>query len=325
MFGSAEAVLCSEFKNGIFLVDPHIQKYFSFLPETQVCVLPKSGEAIKTLESLEEVTQMLLKQGADRSSTLIGIGGGATTDFVGFLGSVFMRGVKTVLLPTTLLSQVDASIGGKNGVDVGRTKNVLGTIRDPHHIIIDTQLLQTLSIEEFRSGIAEVLKVAFVSDAAFSNWLESHQQELDARNDSSLALMVRKAIACKLAITQQDTHESGVRRLLNLGHTVGHAIEIEFNLRHGEAISVGMVVEAHIGAALGLIKPAIALDLAKRLAAFHLPVTLDKDIASVLGLLSKDKKREGEKLYLPLVEAIGSAKVFEVSFKEFVNAVRHVS
>ena len=323
--GSAEEILRSEFASGIYLIDPLIHKYFSFLPPEQVCALPKSGESIKSLESLEEVTHMLLKRGADRSSTLIGIGGGATTDFVGFLGSIFMRGVRTVLIPTTLLSQVDASIGGKNGVDVGTAKNVLGTIQDPHRVIIDTKQLQTLSIEEMRSGFAEVLKVAFVSDAPFLDWLQSHQQELDARDDSYLSPMVRKAISCKLDITQQDTHESGVRRLLNLGHTIGHAIEMEFNLRHGEAISIGMVLEAKIGAVLGLIDPTIAHQFSERLAAFQLPVSLNKEISGVLELLSRDKKREGEKLYLPLVTTIGNAKVFEVSFKEFVNAVRHVS
>lgn len=325
LYGDAKSIIASQYSGSILLIDPSLRESLKGFPQEQVIILPQSGEKIKSVHYLEEISKELLAKGADRKVTLIGVGGGATTDFVGFLGSIFMRGVKTVLVPTSLLAQVDASIGGKNGVDIGEIKNILGTIQEPAAIIIDTNFLNTVSVDELRSGIAEVIKIGFLMDSAFVEWISSNNKKIFSKDKATLDQLVKKAIELKLSIVTNDSYEQGDRRLLNLGHTLGHAIEMGLGLRHGEAVALGIVLEAKVGAKLKLISDQVESMLSDYLSQFGLPVSLDSPIEPFIDLISRDKKREGNKLYLPLVSSIGQSEVFEVSFKEFVDAVRNIN
>lgn len=324
LYGETRSIISAQFENSILLVDPALKEYFNNLPNQKVISLPKSGEALKTLSLIEEVTKILLSLGADRRTTLIGIGGGATTDFVGFLGSIFMRGIKTVLVPTTLLAQVDASIGGKNGVDIGEIKNILGTVQEPACTIIDTNFLETVPDAEIISGLAEVIKIGLLTDKDFVEWLSKNHSKILSKDKQILSELVRRAVDLKLSVVANDAYEQGARRLLNLGHTIGHAVEKGLSLRHGEAVSIGIVLEAKVGNSLGLVPEKVTEEISSMLSLFRLPIKLDSPIEPFIDLISSDKKREGDTLFLPLITNMGNSEVFQVSFKEFISAVRNI-
>lgn len=230
----------SEKDRCVFITDQHVfdqhKKYFR---GSRVVVI-RPGESFKVQQTIDQVIDQLIEYGADRKTTIVGVGGGVVTDISGFAASVYMRGIPFGFVPTSILGMVDASIGGKNGVDVGHYKNLVGTIRQPAFLFYDTSFLQTLPPEEWINGFAEVIKHAAIKDAALFRELEKNSIHYYKKNKKALAALIRKNVMIKSAVVMKDEFEAGDRKLLNFGHTLGHAVENIYELPHGHAVAIGI-------------------------------------------------------------------------------------
>ena len=263
------------------------------------------GEDYKTLETVAGLWRGMLEAGLDRKSTLVALGGGVVSDLAGFAASTFMRGCPWVVAPTTLLSMVDASLGGKTGFDLPEGKNLVGAFHSPRLVLADPLLLASLPEAELRSGLAEVVKHGVIADPELFEYCARGYAALLA----DLPWVVRRAIAVKVQIIEQDPFEKGLRAALNLGHTVGHAVEIvsEFCLRHGEAVAIGMVVEARLAEQLALTPPGLAQRIASVLAGVGLPVSVPANLslAAILWRMKFDKKKSNNVVRFALPLKIG--------------------
>ena len=271
-----------------------------------------STEEEKTLATVERLVAELLELQADRATMLVGVGGGITTDITGFVAAIYKRGVPFGFVPTTLLAQVDAAIGGKNGVNFDRYKNMLGTFREPAFVYIDTDFLKTLPPRALRCGAAEMLKTFLLADAraygqAVAHFSGPHPEQVpDA--------LVRRAGEIKLSLVEQDPEDHGVRQLLNLGHTFGHAIEkVSSEYAHGEAVAIGIAMAAQLSCEKGLLAPETAQRIGRDLAACGLPVAPPVPEAELRQAILQDKKRTGDTLRFVLPTDIGKAIVWESS------------
>lgn len=278
-----------------------------------VVTLPP-GEQEKTLARFGEVLQALAALGASRDATVLALGGGVVGDLAGFAAACWMRGVRFVQLPTTLLAMVDSAVGGKTAVDLPQGKNLVGAFHQPAAVLADTATLDSLPPRELRAGLAEVVKYGALGDAAFFGWLEDHAGALLARDPDVLAEAIARSCAHKAAIVARDETEQGERMLLNLGHTFGHAIETAQGyggLLHGEAVAVGMVLAARLSAALGRAPAADAERLAALLTRLELPTALPPglDPEALLANMRLDKKNLSGELRLVLWRALGQADV----------------
>ena len=212
-----------------------------------------TGEKIKTLDTVGEITDEFIRLGVDRGSFILGIGGGVVCDITGFAASIFMRGLGFGYVSTTLLSQVDASVGGKTGVNFRGYKNMLGSFRQPEFVLCDTDMLKTLTEQDYLSGFAEVVKYGVIKDRELLNYLSDHPDEMKNREITFLTKIVSNSIKIKAGVVRKDPKEQGYRRILNFGHTFGHAIESVFGLTHGESVSLGMIIASDISAKKGLL------------------------------------------------------------------------
>ena len=281
--------------------------------QLEVVVLPP-GEQEKTLARFGEVMQALAAMGASRDATVLALGGGVVGDLAGFAAACWMRGVRFVQLPTTLLAMVDSAVGGKTAVDLPQGKNLVGAFHQPAAVLADTATLDTLPPRELRAGLAEVVKYGALGDAAFFGWLEENAEALLAREPAVLAGAIARSCAHKAAIVARDETEQGERMLLNLGHTFGHAIETAQGyggLLHGEAVAVGMVLAARLSAALGRAPAADADRLAALLTRLALPTALPPglDPEALLANMRLDKKNLSGELRLVLWRGLGQAEV----------------
>jgi 3-dehydroquinate synthase len=279
----------------------------------QTLILP-DGEATKTLATTERIWDALLAARFGRDATLIALGGGVIGDLTGFAAACYQRGIDFIQIPTTLLAQVDSSVGGKTGVNHARGKNMIGAFHQPRCVIADLDTLHTLPDRELRAGIAEVIKYGLIADAAFFDWLEVHLDALLDRDADTLTHAIAVSCRTKAAIVEADEREGGVRALLNLGHTFGHAIETGVGYGawlHGEAVAAGMVMAAELSARLGQL-PAAAVERTRSLIQraglpVHAPSSLDAD--QFLALMAVDKKVQAGRLRLVLLRAIGQAEL----------------
>lgn len=281
-------------------------------------VMP-AGEAHKTLASFGQVIDALAALGASRDATVYALGGGVVGDLAGFAAACWMRGIDCVQLPTTLLSMVDSSVGGKTAVDIPQGKNLVGAFHPPRAVIADTGALRTLPPRELRAGLAEVVKYGALGDPLFFEWLERERAPLLAGDDRALAEAIARSCGHKAAIVERDPLERGERALLNLGHTFGHAIEAEQGyagadrdaLNHGEAVAVGMVLAARLSAMLGMAPESDTERLRSLLRAYGLPVDVPPGLApaELLGRMRLDKKNLAGRLRLVLWRGIGKAEV----------------
>jgi 3-dehydroquinate synthase len=282
------------------------------------------GESQKSLAGLSRVWEFLADRKLDRRSLVIAIGGGATTDLVGFAASTYMRGIAVLNIPTTLLAHVDASVGGKNGINFHSAKNILGTITQPAGVIIDVTTLASLPDRELRSGFAEVIKHGLILDRDYFTRVTSrHYSEW---TPAEMAEIVFRSCELKRGIVESDESELGARKMLNFGHTVGHAVESFFlertpSLTHGEAISIGMVAEATIAHHLSGLPVADLESITGALRAAGLPTDLPTSVpvSELKALLSKDKKRIGGTLRWSLLESIGTGNFDQEVPEEVVN------
>jgi 3-dehydroquinate synthase len=301
----------------VLLVDENVLCEHHDLFSPFPCIAVPSGEEHKTLQTVESIYRELLRLEADRSTLLVGVGGGLATDVAGFVASTFLREVRFGFISSTLLGQVDASIGGKNGVNLDGYKNMIGTIRQPSFVWCDLALLHTLARNHYISGVAEVIKYGAIRDEDFLYYLREHMEGLLDLDMPVLEEVVTRSVRAKVDIVERDERESGLRRLLNFGHTIGHAIERDRKVLHGEAVAVGMVMAARISFNLGMLK-ASGADLISELAvSAGLPVEMALDPEVIYGNIRKDKKKSGEQLHFVLLEGLGNAVVRSMPFLEF--------
>ena len=284
-----------------------------------------AGERSKTLATVRRVYDALVELKMDRSGAIVALGGGVIGDLAGFAAATYMRGIDFYQVPTTLLAQVDASVGGKTGVDLPQGKNLIGAFHQPRAVVIDTSTLDSLPARELRSGLAEVVKHGIIYDQEFFRYLEARAAELLARNGDALAEAIRRSVEIKRDVVQADERESGLRAILNYGHTVGHAIEVTTGYgryRHGEAVSIGMVVEAVIAEREGYARESIAEPVARVLAKMRLPVEMDRSVSTdaLIRAIELDKKARGGEIRLALPIRIGKCEVFIVSREALAGA-----
>ena len=291
-------------------------------------VLLPDGEKYKTLESLNLIFTALLQGNHGRDTTIIALGGGVIGDVAGFAAASYQRGVRLIQIPTTLLSQVDSSVGGKTAVNHELGKNMIGAFYQPSMVIIDTHTLGTLPKREVNAGLAEVIKYGAILDYEFFEWLEAHIDELVALNNESLQYCIARCCQIKADVVARDETEKGDRALLNLGHTFGHAIETHLgygNWLHGEAVSTGMMMAAALSEQLGDISVADVSRLEKLLARANLP-TLSPDSMQpedYLPHMMRDKKVLAGKLRLVLLKSLGQAYIATDTDKDLVlNAIK---
>lgn len=289
-----------------------------FLPELSVdirieIIEMEAGESIKNMATCVEIWSVLSELGADRKTLLINLGGGVVTDLGGFVAATFKRGIDCINIPTTLLGMVDASIGGKNGVDLNHLKNQIGTITIPQMVLIDTHFLDTLPQNEMLSGFAEMLKHGLISDK--KHWEKF--LDLSRIDFADFDVLIHESIGIKNDIVKQDPSENGLRKALNFGHTLGHAIESYFlensdkeRLLHGEAVAIGMILESHISMQKGLLSEAEYCQIKKLLKGIFETVDFtENDLEPITELLIHDKKNESGTIQFVLLEGIGKIKI----------------
>lgn len=291
-----------------------IQDTMASFGEVTSVILP-DGEQFKDLTHLDSIFTALLQRNYGRDSVLVALGGGVIGDMTGFAAACYQRGVDFIQIPTTLLSQVDSSVGGKTAVNHPLGKNMIGAFYQPQIVIIDTECLQTLPAREFAAGMAEVIKYGIMWDAEFFQWLENNVQALKSLDTQALVYAISRCCEIKADVVSQDETEQGVRALLNLGHTFGHAIEAEMgygNWLHGEAVAAGTVLAAQTAKSMGLIDESIVRRIVQLFHAFDLPVTAPEsmDFDSFIKHMRRDKKVLGGQIRLVLPTAIGRADVF---------------
>lgn len=281
------------------------------IEKSSQCLL-EDGEQYKNLDSLKHIISTLLEQRFDRNTTLIALGGGVVGDICGFAAASFQRGVNFIQVPTTLLAMVDSSVGGKTAVNHEMGKNMIGAFHQPQCVVIDIDTLTTLEEREYRAGLAEVIKYGLIIDAEFFAWLESNIQALINRDAETLIYAIERSCAIKADVVSQDEKEQGIRALLNLGHTFGHAIETGLGYGqwlHGEAISTGMILAARLSEMLGLLKQSDVERTVKLFEQTGLPTHVPDAMTAqrFTELMAVDKKVKNGVLRLILMEAIGKA------------------
>ncbi len=291
------------------------------LPQVRRFDLPP-GESGKTLSAVEQTCEWLAAQGYDRGATILGIGGGAASDHAGFAAAIYLRGISFVVCSTTLLGMVDASVGGKTGVDLRAGKNLVGAFHQPRAVIADLGFLQTLPARELVAGLAEVVKCALIADAALLDVLESSAPPFTV---TTLQSLIMAAVQVKADVVVQDEREGGRRAILNFGHTVGHALEAEsgYDLLHGEAVALGMVAALQLGASRGVTPPGLVTRASALLARLGLPVDVNRRITpAVLARIEVDKKRRSDKVRFVFCPGPGQAVLVDVALDELRQQVQ---
>ena len=312
-------------KRTLILTDRKVQALHGSLFRGWNTLVLDRGEKMKTLAVVERISRALLRRGGDRGATIVGVGGGVICDLAGFAAAVYMRGIRFGFVPTTLLAQADASLGGKNGVNLDRYKNVIGTFRQPDFVLADPRFLSTLPPAAVREGLAEVVKAAAIRDRALFIELENAAERALAGDLAVLERLVARAAAVKIAVVARDERERGARTLLNFGHTFGHALEKTAGLSHGEAISAGMAAAARFSTAGGLLPGREETRLAALLDRFGLPIRIAASSSRILAAVDKDKKNDGRWIRFVCLRRLGTAVIRPVRrsvLKEFLHDLR---
>jgi len=305
----------------VIITDTNVQKHWGHYFPPGAVITIDTGEGIKTLDTVNFLYDKLLELDADRASFIVGIGGGIVCDVAGFVAATYMRGVRFGFVSTTLLSQVDASVGGKNGVNFGGYKNIVGVFSQPEFVICDQNLLQTLPAREFQGGFAEVVKHGAIADEDLFVYLEQNWSRALENDPQVIEKVVYDSAIIKSTVVNRDATEQGERRKLNFGHTLGHGIEKVLQVPHGEAVSAGMVLASRLSVKKGYLQSEDAARLSNLLEKFRLPVRLEFNRQQVLEAIGKDKKREGDLLKFVLLTRIGEAVVSEISIQELEELI----
>lgn len=308
----------------IIITDTNVAHHHSALFEGCKAVITiHAGEEYKTLDTVHTITQQLLEHQAHRKTTILGMGGGLITDLAGFVACTYMRGLPYGFVPTTLLGMVDAAVGGKNGVNFGKQKNLLGNIHQPNFILFDSNLLQTLPDTEWSNGFAEVIKYACLFDEGLFHQLEQNDIAYYQNNKGALAALIATCVDWKNKIVQSDEQEHGTRKLLNFGHTAGHAIETYYQIPHGQAVALGMLVACTLSIETNNLPAEIQIRLSKILTQYKLPTTHELNVPELMQILRMDKKRTEEQIDYVVLDAIGKASIKTISFDTITKALNN--
>ena len=300
----------------VILTDRRVAELYGHQFPTWPVIEIGRGEEMKTLKTVGSLYGAFLGQEIDRSSLIVAIGGGIVCDVAGFAASTYLRGLRFGFVPSTLLAQVDAGVGGKNGVNFKGYKNLIGTFTQPSFVLCDPALLRTLPEAEVKNGFAEVVKQAAIGDAALFSYLEGHCEEALSLDPDVIGHVTHASLSVKKRFVMADEKEQGERKKLNFGHTLGHAIEAVYSYRHGEAISVGMVAAARLSVAQGRLHEGQAARLEALLHRFGLPVRMVAESDFLWHALGRDKKRENDHIHFVLLDEIGRANVAPIRIGE---------
>jgi 3-dehydroquinate synthase len=305
---------------GVVIVtdDNILDLYGNKFPDVPVLSV-SPGEESKKLGVIEHLAEKLLDRGIDRNGFILAVGGGVVCDLAGFLSSIYLRGIRCGYVSSSLLSQVDASIGGKNGVNLGGTKNILGNIKQPEFVICDPGMLQTLTGEEYLSGLAEMIKTAVIGDKELFDLIEKNYNEIINRDYELLTVLVGKSVKFKAAVVTEDEKETGLRRILNFGHTFGHAIEMQTMVKHGFAVAAGMELATVYSYEKGLIDTKVKDRIINLLERFGLLYTYDIPSDQIERLVMHDKKKAGSGIHFVFATGIGKAVVEKISIAEAID------
>jgi 3-dehydroquinate synthase len=280
------------------------------------------GEQFKVQSTVDEVIEQLIAFEADRGTFLVGIGGGVVTDITGYIAAVYMRGIPFGFVPTSVLAMVDAAIGGKNGIDVGVYKNIVGTIRQPEFLLYDFSFLKSLPQSEWINGFAEIIKHACIKDAQLFKLLETKKLKDFQQDIKALATLIQKNVQIKASVVQHDEFEKGDRRLLNFGHTLGHAIENIYELSHGQAIAIGMTAASRISRQMNGFKEwervMYLLDQ------YGLPTLAEFDKTKAIDVLKMDKKKVSSSMNYVLLEKIGKGTVQQIPLQQLEELINQL-
>lgn len=337
--------IITDTKSSKILIGEKLNNLSNYLPDTKIVIITDRnvshyyrkdfpahniieiglGEKIKTVDTLNYIFDKFVEYEVDRSTFIVGIGGGIVCDIVGFAASVFMRGLKFGFVSTTLLSQVDASVGGKNGVNFKGYKNMIGVFNQPEFVICDNEMLKTLEEKEFFAGFAEIVKAGLIRDEYIFSYLESNYEKALKQDADVINKLVYDSIIVKSRVVEADEREKGERRILNFGHTFAHSFEKLTGILHGEAVSTGMVLASKLSEKLDMITEDDVSRIKNLLENLNLPTSINIDASDVFNSIKQDKKREGDTLHLVLLEKIGYAVTRQTSLKqleEMINDLR---
>lgn len=306
-------------KNAVIITDENIVAAHPARFNGWKKIVLKAGEEYKVQATVDDIIRQLIQLEADRKTTLIGVGGGVVTDITGYVAAIYMRGIAAGFVPSSLLAMVDASIGGKNGIDAGVYKNMVGTIRQPSFLLYDVSLLQSLPLTEWQNGFAEIIKHASIRDAAMFKELEERELTTFRRDRKLLSQLVERNAKIKIKVVQKDEFEKGDRKLLNYGHTLGHALENQYQLSHGHAVSIGMAYAAEISKQLVGFRHKERLE--KLILRYGLPVAAKFDKARVFEVLKMDKKRERKDISYILLKKIGQGVIQTIPLKKLEDII----
>jgi len=305
----------------IIVTDENIKRLYSEKLEGYRVIVIGTGEKIKTFETVEDIVAKLIEYGAGRKSFLLAVGGGIVCDIAGFAASVFMRGIRFGFVSTSVLSQVDASVGGKNGVNVRGLKNMMGVFNQPEFVICDHDMLSTLPDIEYTNGLGEVVKSACLNDREFFEYLEKNTDRIIAKESEVLHEIIKKSVIFKASVVEQDEKESGLRKILNLGHTIGHGLEKTGTIPHGFAIAAGMGAAAEISVEMGFLVKETAHRIRKLIDSLGLDSELknavkQEQLDSLIAAMASDKKKEGDSVDFILLEDIGRPVIKKIEIPE---------
>ena len=300
----------------ILITDENVARYYQDqFPACDVITIG-CGEKIKTLTTIEKIYHRFIELEADRTTFIVGIGGGIVGDITGFAASTYMRGLDFGFVATSLLAQVDATVGGKNGVNFSGFKNMVGVFNQPRFVIADINMLRTLPPEEVANGLAELIKHACIIDGDYFDEIEAKSDAIGELDLDVMHKLVYDSVVIKANVVNQDEREAGVRRKLNFGHTIGHALEKTLGISHGAAVSVGMVLATELSMQKGLLSKSEAERIKALLSRLNLPVRIDFDKQAVIDALGKDKKRENANIKFVLLDGIGRAVIEDIAMEE---------
>ncbi len=314
----------SKRENTIIITDENVLLHYAiFLEGRKIIVLPP-GENAKSFASIEIIIQKLIDFKVTKDFLIVGFGGGVVTDVTGFVASIYMRGLKFAFMPTSLLAMVDAALGGKNGINFGQQKNIIGTIQQPKWIIFDRTMLYTLPQKEWVNGFAEIIKYGVILDERLFRLLQQHTLEEFQDKHYLTSKLLYICTHIKTLIVEQDEKDNGKRRLLNFGHTLGHAIEKLENIPHGFAIAKGMVAALKISEEINNFNSSFKDEVVALFKKFGLPHIFDSNKEAVFNILTLDKKREGDTIHFILANKIGEGAVVPIGITQLNDLIEQV-
>jgi 3-dehydroquinate synthase len=316
--------------NTIIVTDENLYRHYSQMFSDYPVIVIGTGEGIKTLSTVETIVRKLIDLRAHRKTFLLGIGGGIVCDITGFAASIYMRGISFGFVSTSLLSQVDASVGGKNGVNIDGLKNMAGIISQPDFVICDHEMLKTLPDDEYVNGIAELVKTACLENKGLFQYISDNREKLLNRDSEIVSEAIYRSVKFKAKIVEEDEREESVRRILNLGHTLGHAVEKVKGTKHGLAVSAGIGFALELSKSYDMIDSSVENEVKDLLKYLGLPCELGEvtdvnDIPQLISAVESDKKKGGDTINFILLEGIGKSVIKSIKSEELMKYISNYS